>query len=265
MLVLVILYSFSALAHEDLVVSHEVIQDKVLNEDEFVFKVTLENKRNVSDRFRFYSPSPFWEWIFNVEPKQIYIDAESSQEVILKLRPYEDKDPGNYGITLNVVSNNDSDILTEHSFDVEILDYDDIVDINLELPNVIDVDNDNLFRVVLNSNSGYVIPNITINLKSDYFDETGEMGILGEDSLESEFLIDFGQNVDAGEKDIHVFIYREDKLVMEKVQRINIAPSGNVQEVGTPEKGFLYNKETIEKVNNGNSISYETFIKKLIR
>ena len=263
MLVLVILYSFSALAHEDLVVSHEVIQDKVLNEDEFVFKVTLENKRNVSDRFRFYSPSPFWEWIFNVEPKQIYIDAESSQEVILKLRPYEDKDPGNYGITLNVVSNNDSDILTEHSFDVEILDYDDIVDINLELPNVIDVDNDNLFRVVLNSNSGYVIPNITINLKSDYFDETGEMGILGEDSLESEFLIDFGQNVDAGEKDIHVFIYREDKLVMEKVQRINIAPSGNVQEVGTPEKGFLYNKETIEKVNNGNSISYETFTKKL--
>jgi len=262
-LVLVILYSFSALAHEDLVVSHEVIQDKVLNEDEFVFKVTLENKRNVSDRFRFYSPSPFWEWIFNVEPKQIYIDAESSQEVILKLRPYEDKDPGNYGITLNVVSNNDSDILTEHSFDVEILDYDDIVDINLELPNVIDVDNDNLFRVVLNSNSGYVIPNITINLKSDYFDETGEMGILGEDSLESEFLIDFGQNVDAGEKDIHVFIYREDKLVMEKVQRINIAPSGNVQEVGTPEKGFLYNKETIEKVNNGNSISYETFTKKL--
>ena len=184
-------------------------------------------------------------------------------EVIVKLRPYEDKDPGNYGITLNVVSNNDSDILTEHSFDVEILDYDDIVDINLELPNVIDVDNDNLFRVVLNSNSGYVIPNITINLKSDYFDETGEMGILGEDSLESEFLIDFGQNVDAGEKDIHVFIYREHNLVLEKVQRINIAPSGNVQEVGTPEKGFLYNKETIEKVNNGNSISYETFTKKL--
>lgn len=262
-LFLVILYSFNTLAHEDLIVNHDVIQDKAFNEDEFIFKVTLENKRNVTDTFRFYSPSPFWEWVFSVEPKQIMIEPESSKEVILKLKPYDDKDFGNYGITLNVASNNHSEILTEHSFDVEILDYNDIVDINLELPNVIDVDNDNLFRVVLKSSYGHIIPNITVNLKSDYFDEVSDMEVLGEDLSENEFLINFGQNVETGEKEIQVNIYRDGKLVMNKIQRINIAPSGDVQEVGTPEKGFLYVKETFEKINNGNSISYETFTKKL--
>ncbi len=263
MLILVILFSFNALAHDDLVVTHQVIQDKAFNEDEFIFKVTLENKRNVSDSFRFYSPTPFWEWVFNVEPRQIEIDAESSKEVTLKLKPYDDKEPGNYGITINVAANDDEDIITEHSFNVELLDYDDIVEVDLELPNVIDVDNDNLFRVVLTSTYEYELENITINLESEYFEETSEMGILGSDPFEKEFLINFGQNVDVGEEDIHVLIYRENKLIMDKVQRINIAPSGNVQEVGTPEKGFLYTKETVEKVNNGNSVSYETFTKKL--
>lgn len=262
-LILVILSSFSVFAHDDLIVTHDIVQDKVLNEDEFVFKVNIENKRNISDNFRFYSPSTFWEWIFNIEPKQIRIDPESSEEIILRLKPYEDKDPGNYAITLNVVSINSSEILTEHSFDVEILDYNDVIDVELELPKVIDVDENNLFRVSLTSDYWNTIPNVSVNFKSDYFDETGETYDLTGDGFENEFLINFGQNVEVGDVDLHVNIYREGKLVIEKIQKINIAPSGDVQEVGTPESGFLRSKETIEKINNGNSISYETVVKKL--
>jgi len=261
-LVLVILSSFGVFAHDDLVVNHEIVQDKVLNDDEFVFKVNIENKQNVSDTFRFYSPTTFWEWIFNIEPKQIKLDAESSDDVVLKLEPYDDKEPGNYAITLNIVSNNDSEILTEHSFDVEILDYDDVIDVNLELPKVIDVDEDNLFRVSLTSNYWKTIPNVSVNFKSNYFDEVGKSRDLS-DEFENEFLINFGKNVEVGDVNLQINVYREGKLVIGKSQKINIAPSGDVQEVGTPESGFLRSKETIEKINNGNTVSYETVIKKL--
>jgi len=261
-LVLVILSSYSVFAHDDLIVTHEIVQDKVLNGDEFVFKVNIENKQNVSDTFRFYSPTTFWEWIFNIEPKQIKLDAESSDDVVLKLEPYDGKDPGNYAITLNIVSNNDSEILTEHSFDVEILDYNDVIDVDLELPKVIDVDEDNLFRISLTSNYWKSIPNISVNFKSDYFDETGKSHDLV-DEFENEFLINFGQNVEVADINLQTNVYRDGKLVIEKTQKISIAPSGDVQEVGTPESGFLRSKETIEKINNGNSVSYESVTKKL--
>jgi len=218
-LVLVILSSYSVFAHDDLIVTHEIVQDKVLNGDEFVFKVNIENKQNVSDTFRFYSPTTFWEWIFNIEPKQIKLDAESSDDVVLKLEPYDGKDPGNYAITLNIVSNNDSEILTEHSFDVEILDYNDVIDVDLELPKVIDVDEDNLFRISLTSNYWKSIPNISVNFKSDYFDETGKSHDLV-DEFENEFLINFGQNVEVADINLQTNVYRDGKLVIEKTQNL---------------------------------------------
>ena len=263
LLVLVIFCISFVSASEDVIISHEAIKDKSLPDEEFIFSVSVENPRNVTDVFRFYAPTTYWEWVFRVDPASIRVEPESSREVMLYLTPYDDRDPGNYAVTLELVSNNYSYVSEKTSFNVEVLSYEDVIDVDLKLPSTIKSDEDNLFRVELGKTYDYSIPNLSIKLKSDYFEESAEIGILGDDKIEKEFLVGFDGDIEVGENEIRVLVYREGKLVLEKVETINIGAAGDVQEIGTPESGFLFYKETIERVNNQNAVSYETLNKKL--
>jgi hypothetical protein len=261
--ILLVLFVTSVIASGEILIFHESIKEKSLPDEEFIFSVTIENTRNVTDVLRFYAPGTYWEWVFRVEPIVIKIDPESSKTVDLYLAAYGDKAPGNYAVTLELVSNNYSEISEEYSFNVEILDYEKVIDIELELPSTLKSDQDNLFRIGLKKDYDYDIPNISIQLQSDYFDKFIEVGTLGTSDVEREVLINLGEKVNVGENDIKILVFRGDKLIIEKVEKFNVAASGDVQEIGTPENGFLFFKDTIERVNNKNAVSYETLTKRL--
>ncbi len=251
-------------ASEGVVLSHKAIKDKALVGDEFVFSINVENPKNVTDRFRFYAPSSFWEWVFTVDPNPIVVGPESSEEVVLRLKPFSDRvDPGNYGVTLKLVSMNFSDIETEEVFDVEILTYDQVIERSLELPKKISSEEDNLFRVRLSNNYDFLVSNLSLELKSDYFDEKVDNIDLLDEEFVKEFIVNFGDKVKVGKNDIHLIIYHNGEKVIDDVNTINIEASGDISEVGTPEKGFLFYGETMEKTNNMNSISYERYTRRL--
>jgi hypothetical protein len=261
--ILLVLFVTSVDASGEIIISHEDVKEKSLPDEEFIFSVTVENTRNVTDVLRFYAPTTYWEWVFRVEPAVIKIDPESSKTVDLYLEAYDDKDPGNYAVTLELVSNNYSEISEEYSFNVEVLDYEEVIDIDLELPSILQSDKDNLFRIGLTKDYNYDIPNISVKLQSDYFDKFIEVGTLSDNKVEREVLVTFGEKISVGENEIKVLIFRGDKLIIEKTENFNIAASGDVQEIGTPENGFLFYKDTIERVNNKNAVSYETLTKRL--
>ena len=250
---------------EDFNVEYHAVKDKALIGDQFVFSVTVDNPRNETDSFRFYSPLTFFEWIFVMEPNTLFIDSGASKTVELYFEPYDldELDPGNYAITLNLISNNHSDTSEELVFNVEILSHAQVIDSVLELPNTINTAEDNIFRVRLNNNYDFDVENLTLGLKSEYFDEEITDIQLGDEEIEKEFLVNFGDVIEVGEANIHVLIYANDKLVIDRVETISISASGDVKEVGTPEKGFLFFKETVERVNNQNAVSFETITKKL--
>ncbi|MCD4759841.1 hypothetical protein K8R33_03060 [archaeon] len=263
-LVFVLLLMVSSAYADDVFTEYNTIKDKALVGDEFVFSVTVDNLRNETDSFRFYSPLTFFEWIFRMEPSSLFIKGEESKTVDIYLKPYDDEmEAGNYAITLNLVSNNYSNIETEMVFNVEILSYEDTIESELILPSRIDTGEDNLFRLRLSKDYDYDIKNLSVELKSDYFSERRDDINLEKDGLEFEFLVNFGNEIEEGDTDIHVLIYRDDKLILDRVETINIAASGDITEVGTPENGFLFYKETIERVNNQNAVSFESYTKKL--
>jgi hypothetical protein len=259
---LVIITSVNA---EDFDVEYHAIKDKALVGDEFVFSVTVDNPRDEVDSFRFYSPLTFFEWVFVMEPNTLFIEPDASKTVELSFEPYDvdELEPGNYAITLNLVSNNYSDTFEELVFNVEILSHNQVIDSELELPNTIDTAGDNIFRVRLNNNYDFYVENLSVGLKSEYFDERFDEITLDDEEIEKEFLVNFGDVVEVGETDIHVLVYSNDKLVVDRVETISISASGDVKEVGTPEKGFLFFKETVEKINDQNAVSFETVTKKL--
>lgn len=253
-------------ADEGVIVSHEVVKDRALVTDELVFSVTIENPRNVSDTFRFYSPLTFFEWIFRMEPSSISVDKRSSETIKLYLKPYDEKmGSGNYAVTLKLESNEYPNIVTEEVFNVEVLSYDDVIESELKLPSRIDSAEDNLFRVKLKNNyeGEIIVEDLTLVLKSDYFDERVENLTLWKDDIEEEFLVNFGDNIKVGDNDIHVLLYHKDKLVLDRVETIKIAASGDVTEVGTPEKGLFFFRDRIERINNQNAVSFESYTKRL--
>jgi len=252
-------------ADDNLIIKQDAIKDKVLIGDQFIFSLGVQNPSNETDSFRFYSPLTFFEWIFRMDPSTLIIKGDQSKEVKLYIEPYDwdEVEPGNYAITLNLVSNNHSDINEELVFNVEILAYDQVVNSELVLPKKIDSAEQNLFRVKLKNNYDFSVENLTLELKSDYFDEYIQNINIDEHERVEEFVVDFGDKIKTGENDIHVILYHKGKVVIDRVEKINIDASGDVSEIGSPERGFLYYKETIEKINNKNAVSYESFTKRV--
>ena len=264
-LVFIFLVMITTVNAEDFGVEYHAVKDKALVGDDFTFFVTVDNPRNETDSFRFYSPLTFFEWIFVMEPNTLFIGPEASKTVNLHFEPYDvdELGPGNYAITLNLISNNHSDTFEELVFNVEILSHDQVISSELDLPSTINTAGDNVFRVKLSNNYDFFVDNLTLGLKSEYFDEEISGLNLSNEEIEKEFLVNFGDLIEVGETDIHILIYANDELVIDRVETISISASGDVKEVGTPEKGFLFFKETVEKINDQNAVSFETVTKRL--
>ena len=54
--ILLVLFVTSVIASGEILIFHESIKEKSLPDEEFIFSVTIENTRNVTDVLRFYAP-----------------------------------------------------------------------------------------------------------------------------------------------------------------------------------------------------------------
>ncbi len=263
----VLLLAFNVVLAQDPIVSHTAIKDKAILGDQFIFSVTVENPNLDDQSYRFFVPSyPLFEWVFEHDENDIDVPARSSKTFDLIMYPYDkvEKDPGNYGITLSLTGIDDKTISVSHLFNLEILSFDKALDTDLELPESINPKRDTVFRVKLKSNYDSDIDSLKVGLKSDYFNEVQEIGTLSSNSeIEKEFLVKFEGAITPGENDIHVLIYENNELVYDKIDRITLDSYTDVKEKATPETGFLYSKYTLERTNDGNSISYETYSQRL--
>lgn len=263
LIIFILMLVFSVVNAQDPIVSHTAIKDKAILGDKFIFSVTVENPNSEDQSYRFFIPSyPMFEWVFEHDENAIDVDAHSSKTFDLIMYPYDQskKDPGNYGITLNLTGITDKTISVPHLFNLEVLSFDKALTTELELPEVINPRRDSVFRVNIRSNYASDIENLKVAVKSDYFNQAQEIGTLTSNSeMEKEFLVQFDGIITPGENDIHVLIYKDNVLVYDKVDKITLTSYTEIKEISSPESGFLYSKANLERTNNGNSISYETY------
>jgi hypothetical protein len=260
-LFLVILLSSQVYALNPIELSHRDYKSVILPDGEAIFYMTIENNQGFEDTFRVVKPGIYWSWL--MEAETIKIPAGKSEKIKVSLTPYEHKDPGNYGVLLDVESMKNSSLKESELFEILVVSYERALLTELISSGDINPNKENLFRVEIKNNYDIEIENLTLELASDYFLEEKKFVIRPYETLKLGIPVEFEGNVQIGDNIMFLNFYHNDELVLEREETINIGYYTDVSGVGTPEEGFLYNTETVVRTNEGNTISHEIYMKRL--
>jgi|TARA_Y100000310_G_C20606680_1_gene775861 hypothetical protein len=248
-------------ASELLESDHESIQNTILPKGIAKFYLTLDNNQNFEDTFRVVKPSVYWEWLMDAD--SVSILKESSETIEISFSHFEGQEPGDYGLSMDIVSKNNESVKTSEFFEIKVVSYDQALSTELISSENINPNKENLFRVNIRNNYDLSIDNLSISFLGDYFSSEKNFSIRPYETVELEFPIEFEGTVEEGDSVVSFKIFHDDELVVERENSINIGYFTDVKGIGTPEDSFLYNKESIIRSNNGNTISHENIMKKL--
>ena len=256
-----VLVSFPVSALDQFETEIEPIKDTILPDEIAEFELMIKNNQNTETMYKITKPAVYWDWNLNVG--NVIIGATKTEYVQILLEPFMEKIPGDYGISLNIKSTiNDSAEVSE-LFEIKVVSYDQAFSVSLDSSENINPNKENLFRVIVRNNYDLDVQNLSVNFHSEYFDASKSFDIRPYETVEVEIPVEFDGVVTEGDNTIYLDFYREGELVLEKEKIINIGYFTDVSGIGTPEESFLYNKETVVRTNTGNTISHETYMKKL--
>ena len=260
LLVILLVFVNQVYALGEIKTNSEVIQNTILPEGNAKFYLTITNNQNFEDTFRVTKPSVYWEWLMDVE--SVTIPKESSETIEISFKHFEEQEPGDYGLSMEIVSKNNESIKTSEFFEIKVVSYEQALSTELISSENINPNKENLFRINIMNNYDLSINNLSLVFLNEYFEKEQFFDIRPYETLELEFLIEFEGTVSEGDTPIFLKIY-DDDLVIDREELINIGYFIDVQGVGSPEGGFLYAKETVIRTNKGNTISHENYMKKL--
>jgi len=260
LLVIFLILANQVIANELIETSNEPIQDTILPDGDAKFYLTITNNQDFEDTFRIEKPSVYWEWL--MEADSVTIPKKSSETIEISFKHFEGQEPGDYGLSMNVVSTTNESILNDELFELKVVSYNQALSTELISSENINPNKESLFRINIRNNYDLSINNLSLVFLSDYFEKEEFFDIRPYETLELELPIEFEGTVSEGDTPVFLKIYDRD-LVIDREESINIGYFTDVKGVGSPEGGFLYTKESVIRTNNGNTISHENYMKKL--
>jgi hypothetical protein len=253
--------SMSAYAVDPVETSHQDIISTILPDGTASFYLYIDNNQEVIDTFKIVKPFVYWSWLLESESVQVF--NGDSEKVMINFTPFDSKDPGEYGIKLDIESMNNASIETTEFFEIKVVGYDQVLSTELNLPDNINPNKDQLFRIQVINNYDISVDGLKFVLFSEYFEGSEEFNLRPYETVDLEIPVQFDGTVREGDNDLLLKFYHNDILVLEKEEIINIGYFTDVAGKGTPEESFLYSKETVVRTNTGNIVSKETYMKRL--
>ena len=260
-LVLLIMLSFEVLAYELIETEVNDLKDTILPDESAEFYLKIRNNQDFQDSFKIIKPVVYWDW--NLDTEVITVNSGGFAGTNLYFEPFGDKEPGDYGISLDIQSLTNETITTSQLFEIKVVSYDQAITIDFDKAGEINPNKEYLFRIDIINNYDLDMKNITLDFHSAYFDVEKEFSLRPYETVELEFPIEFEGIVSEGDNVVYLDFYRNEELVLEKEDTIDIGYFTDVSGVGAPEEGFLFNSETIVRTNTGNTISHESYTKRL--
>ncbi len=253
-----LLVSFSFLAYaRDIEVSIEPIKDTIFGDQTAIFNVTIQNNQLRSDNIRISSLDIEWD----VNPSSIKIDSNSEKTIEIRLMPVGEREPGINRANIVFSSLTDQNILTEHLFKIKVIDPNELLLIDFELPSTIDPNEENLIRVILSNKNDITLDNITLELKTSFFEESRILSFEPFEEKTEFFVIGSEQGISEGMHDLTANIYYNGELYVKEVTELAVGYGYGIVEVVSPESGFLVTKLEVTKANNGNITTYDLYRK----
>jgi hypothetical protein len=256
-----LVFSMSVYAADSVETSHMDIVSTILPDGTASFYLYIDNNQDIVDTFRIVKPFVYWSWLLDSE--QVQITNGDSEKIMINITPFDEKDPGEYGIKLDIESVNNDSVGNSEFFEIKVVGYDQVLNTELNLPDNINPNKEQLFRIQVVNSYDISIDNLKFVLFSEYFEGSEDFDLRPYETVDLEIPVEFAGTVREGDNDLLLKFYHNEELVLEQEEIINIGYFTDVAGKGTPEESFLYSKETVVRTNTGNIVSKETYMKRL--
>jgi hypothetical protein len=261
LVLLLVLFSSLTLAVDSVESDHTDLSSTILPHEEAIFSLKVINNQAIEDKFRISKPFVYWSWLMDSE--EIKVFSENDVWTTIKFKPFLEKEPGEYGVLVNVISLNDDSIRTEEFFEIKVVSYEQVLRYDINLPDEINPNKEQLFRIKIINDYDISIGDLDFVLFSDYFDERKNFSLGPFETVSLEIPVEFKGTVKEGENDLAFRFFKNDDLILEKKEIMNIGYFTDVARKGSPEDSFLYEKKTVVRTNTGNIVSHEVYTERL--
>ncbi|MFA5175885.1 MAG: hypothetical protein WC413_01315 [Candidatus Nanoarchaeia archaeon] len=220
---------------------------------------------NIGDADTFYVQSLDLNWLLDSsELLNIMIGQGESQTVKLKFKQAKDDlVPRSFGVSLEVVSrgagNKEEKLLT-----ITLIDPTKFLETDLITPEIIDPRKEtNKVELKITNDYDSLLENLQISLSSDIFTDT-KTTTIEPNSIKTE-IFDLKLNPDAqeGEHNVEISYYWKDKLVGKTTKTLTVSQYRGVRDIISEDNSILVQKQIIKKINEGNAVISEKYIKEV--
>ena len=164
-----------------------------------------------------------------------------------------------YGVKIKVKSISGKEI--EKIARIDVKDLSDVFDIRVVGPDFIDPRKESN-KVTLEFENNYDNNfNLNVILTSGAFTETKVISLSPREILREDFLLKLPADTKEGDLDTNALFYQDNSLVANQTIILKIIWYQGVREVVTEKDSVLYHQEIIKKINDGNAVGIQKYVK----
>ncbi len=255
-LLIFILLLSSVVMASDFSVSISPIKGSVFKGESASFLIKITNNANQGDNFQIKSADLNWI-VDDSSIKSLSIGGKKTMSATIMFNPMSDLKPANYGVVLNIVGSTSNQ---EKILPITLIDPNNLVSLKFLNSDGVDPRRPTLIKLQIKNN--YDTPlNIKYSLSSEMFQKEGSISLEGMDYKVEEFTLTLDPKTQEGSHDIDVKVSLDNKVVQELKIPLIIKYYPGLREIITSSSSFLLYEDAVKKINEGNSIIKDSYIK----
>ncbi|MBI2667865.1 hypothetical protein HYX17_03810 [Candidatus Woesearchaeota archaeon] len=268
LLIVLLLIIPSIFAAERVVVTDNVLTDKIYPGGTAVFELTIRNNQNVADTFLItpdeFAIAPFSDIFRNVEigNNQVKISAGSQAKIKVNIIMLDDVKPGkNYKTFLRIRSLSNENLKIDYPLTVSVVSPEEVIFITANVPGKVVPGRTLKLNVEFKNRINVILNNVDIYLESELFKKTLNLKKLFPYQEATE-IVEFNVHptTTPGKYTLIITANQDNKLKGSFVKDFEIIKNPNINERIIKDAGFLTSTVNLVKSNNGNLVVNEAFI-----
>ncbi|MDD5649888.1 MAG: hypothetical protein PHF86_05615 [Candidatus Nanoarchaeia archaeon] len=187
------------------------------------------------------------------------IASGKTETINLVLKASTSIEPKSYGVKINVKSITNKEI--EQLAKIVVAKPESVFGIKIIGPESLDPRKDNKLTVEFENYYDNDFSTLNVILQNDIFTETKTISLKPREIKNEEFTIKLAEDAKEGDHYTNFIFYQDNSLVANQTVPIKVASYSGIRDVFSEEKGVLYQQSNIKKVNDGNSVGFQKYVK----
>src|SRR3989344_2208945 len=240
----------------DITVKSEGVHERISALHEASFRIFVTNNEQVSDTFTF----EYFDIDWRIVSDPLTLAPGQSGNAVINVVPVGNKQPGRYGVNLQVISSNNPVSVEQHTLAVDVLDYKDIFDFQFE-PVVPEIDprKPGIIRLQVENKLDLPFESIVVQLKNDLLKSEKVMSIDASDTQVLEFPVEIAKETKEGDYPLVIGLSSGTTPLMKTEQTMRVSSVGDTREQASAEHTWLIKRVSVVKKNEGNSVVHELY------